>query len=96
MYYLQQEKSSFSRGSIDHLLIRLKSFFIKLKAGALEINLESEESYARFKEITDASRPFLSCDRFLKATKIESIVLSYLFLEYRLKVDYNTLNKAIS
>lgn len=60
----------------------MKSFFIKVKTGAFEINLESEESYTRFKHLTIASRPFLNCDRFLKATKIESIVLSYLFLEY--------------
>lgn len=55
LYHLKQERANPNESSHSKLVSRLKSFFIKATRGAFEIKVGNDESFARFKEVKDAS-----------------------------------------
>jgi hypothetical protein len=69
------------------IINRLKRFLWKSVHGAFEIKIEDREVFESFQQIQQSRRTYLHSDQFFLTQSIESMVLSYLFLEYKLTTN---------
>lgn len=78
------------------IIDRLKDFLSRAKAGAFELEVTEDELFHRFTSLKGPKRPFLNADNFFKVKSIDAIVLTYLFLEYRMSLNLRDFKKLMS
>lgn len=98
LYHLRQECTTVQSTRVNNLKLiqRLKEFLCKSRKGAFEIKVDSEASLQLFRDLTECKRPFLDTEDFFPTSPIEAIVLSYLFLEYKVSFEKSTFNRMAS
>lgn len=78
------------------IIDRLKEFLSRAKSGAFELEVTEFELFQKFMNLKGPKRPFLNSDQFFKTKSIDSIVLTYLFLEYRMSLNLKDFRKLMS
>ena len=78
------------------IIDRIKDFFWKAKRGAFEVEITEPELFRRFSDVQGAKRTFLSFETFFKVKSIDALVLTHLFLEYKVALSLKDFRRMMS